>query len=605
MTKSKDDFKILDDISHVLLRPAVYIGSTTVDERQQFYDFKFQSILYNPGLFKIVNEVIDNSIDEHIRTNGKFANKIEITMSDTELSVLDNGRGIPVEKVTDTDGKLVYRPEAAWCKIKAGSNFNDDDERLTPGMNGVGASLANIFSKKFIGETADGKNKFLITCKDNAKIESIKVTKLAKNYTKVTLEPDFARFHVKGFDETIRNMVKDRLNGLAMAFPAITFKFNNETIKAKTSKAFVQAFNPDAIIYSDEGVVLGFMPSEGDFRQYSVINSLSLYNGGTHVDYVLNAIIPTIREGIEKKYKFDVMPAKIKAHLQMVSVIRNFKNMKFDDQKKECLKNKKEEVAVYLEHINYENIAKQILKNQAIIQPIIETQLLKQTLAEEKAEQSKKKELKGKKIAKHIPATSPIIEKKTLFITEGDSALGPFVSVRNSEYQGAIPLRGKVLNTFGKTNSKILANEALADLMVVIGLELGKPARKLNYGTIVIMTDQDVDGGAIRCQLVNFFWNWPELFKEGRVKILNSPRYILRGKKDRHYFYTREEFDDYKGSKTGYELAYIKGLGTLRKEEYKDILANPYYETVVIDNPDYFVMMYGDDASLRKTFMME
>lgn len=602
----KDEFKILDDISHVLLRPAIYIGSTTAEEKKLFLNFNYQSVNYNPGLFKIINELIDNSVDEHVRTDFKFANKIDITVDRNRFSITDNGRGIPVDKVKDTDGSEIYRPEAAWCRTKAGSNFSDDKNRVTAGMNGVGSALSNIFSKYFMGETSDGKNKFVVVCRDNAKIESVKVTKNAKNYTTVTIEPDFDRFGLNQFDDTMIAMIEDRLNGLAVAFPSITFKFNTKTIKAGTAKQYVANFGSEAIVYSDANIILGFMPTvDGELRHHSVINGLTLYSGGSHIDYIMNNVVATVREGIKKKHKFDIMPAQIKSHIQLICVIRNFKNMKFDSQTKERLTNTVLECAEHLNHIDYEKIAKDILKNDAILMPIIETQLARQAAADAAEERKKNKALKQKKVAKHIPATGNFFEKKTLFITEGDSAVGQFVSVRNAMTQGAIPLRGKVLNTFDKTNKEILSNTALAELMVVIGLELGKPARGLNYGTIVIMTDQDVDGGAIRCQLVNFFYNWPELFKEGRVKILNSPIYILRGKKDRHYFYNRKELEAFKGSTDKYELAYIKGLGSLRLEEYKDMINNPYYETVKIDDAELFEMMYGKDSEPRKKYMME
>lgn len=605
MTKT-DEFKILDDITHVLLRPAIYIGSTSIECKKLFLNYEFKTINYNPGLFKIINELIDNAIDEFIRTEGKFANKIDISVNDIEFSILDNGRGIPIDKISDTDGSMIYRPEAAWCRTKAGSNFNDDANRVTAGMNGVGSALSNIFSQKFIGETADGKHKFVVICKDNAKIESVKVVKSTKNYTHVTMQPDFQRFGVSGFDETMQSLILDRLNGLSVAFPKITFTFNDKIIKSGMPKAYVAKFGEGAVVYHDDKIILGFLPSsEGELRYHSVVNGLTLYSGGTHIDYIMSSIVDTLRESIKKKHKFDIMPAQIKAHIQLVSVIRGFPNLKFDSQTKERLTNTIPEVSAFLKYIDYETLAKQIMKNDAIIMPIIETQLARQLAAEAADARDKQKKLKTKKVLKHIPATSHIVEKKSLFITEGDSANGPFVSVRNAETQGAIPLRGKVMNSFGRPHSEILGNKEFSELMAVLGLELGKPPRGLTYGTIVIMTDQDVDGSSIRCGLINFFYNWPELFEKRRIKILNSPRYILRSKKNRHYFYDKVELDNYKGSKDGYELAYIKGLGTLRLEEYKDMIGDPYYETVTIDDAELFSMMYGEDSKPRKLFMME
>lgn len=605
---SKDEFKILDDISHVLLRPAIYIGSTTSEEKNIFLNFEYTKVTYNPGLFKIINELIDNSIDEHIRTEFKFATKIDITMDSSSFSITDNGRGIPVDKVSDVDGSKIYRPEAAWCRTKAGSNFNSDSDRVTAGMNGVGSALSNIFSTSFIGETSDGKNKFVVKCSNNAKIDDLKVTKSTKKYTKVIISPDFARFGLSGFDETIIGMVKDRLYGLSVVFPTITFKFNDESLKGITPRSFVNKFGEDCVYYSDDNTILGIMPSTGgEMLSHSIVNGLTLYSGGSHEDFIMSGIVQPVREYILKKYKFDVMPAHVKSHLKLVSVIKNFKNMKFDSQTKERLTNTKNEVADHLANIDFATIAKNIVKNENILMPIIEAQLAKQQAKDAADERKRNKQIKNLKVAKHISATHKDVSKKTLYIMEGDSACGQFLLVRDVKTQGALPLRGKILNTFGKSNKDIIKNNALAELMTVIGVELGKPATEasMNYGTIAIMTDQDLDGGAIRCQLINFFYNWPELFKEGRVKIINSPIYILRGKTENHYFYTKEEYEAFKGSKSKYEVAYIKGLGSLRMEEYRYVLENPYYQTVQIDDESLLEMMYGEDSNIRKKYMME
>lgn len=603
----KDEFKILDDISHCLLRPAIYIGSVVSEEKKLFLNFQYKSINYNPGLFKIINELIDNAVDEHVRTDFKFANKIEISVDNKRFTITDNGRGIPVDKIKDIDNKEIYRPEAAWCRTKAGTNFNDDKNRITAGMNGVGGAISCIFSKYFVGETSDSKHKFIVVCRDNAKIESVKVTKCNKQYTTVTIEPDFERFGLTEFDSTMITMIEDRLMGLSVAFPTLSFKFNDKPIKSGTAKQYVSNFGTEAIVYSDPNIILGFMPTvDGELRHHSVINGLTLYSGGSHIDYIMNNVVSIVREGIKKKHKFDIMPAQIKSHIQLISVIRNFKNMKFDSQTKERLTNTIVECGEHLNHIDYEKIAKDILKNDAILMPIIETQLAKQRAQELAEERKKSKTLNKMKVAAHIPATGNFFEQKSCFLAEGLSAGSQFVSVRNAKTQGLLPLRGKILNTYGKSNKDILDNKVLKELMAVIGLELGKPPKDLNYGNIVIMTDQDVDGGAIRCLLINFFYNWPQLFDEGRIKLLNSPLYILRGKKDRKYFYSKEEFEKYKGSTTGYEVAYIKGLGSLRIEEYKDMLNDPYYQTVSIGKEEakLLAMMYDKDSESRKKFMM-
>lgn len=602
MTKT-DDFKILNDIEHVLLRPNMYVGSTTYEQKQDFLNFKYSDISYVPALFKIVNEVIDNSTDEYTRTQGKFATKIEITIDKKSFTVRDNGRGIPIVLIKDTNNEDIYKPVAAWCRTKAGSNFMDDANRVTGGMNGVGGSLSNIFSKKFIGETSDGMNKLIVKCHNNAKIQSVNVTKSTKKYTEVTSEPDFERFGVDGFDETIISMVRDRLVCLSVAFTDITFKFNGETITSSNGKQYVQKFHQNAIIFSDATKIIGIMPStDQEFRHHSLLNGLRLYGGGTHIDYILDNIISTVREGIKKKHKFDVAPAQIKSHIQLVTVFREFKNPKFDGQTKEILKNSRAEISAQL-NIDYEALAKQVLKTDEIILPIIETQLARQAAQEAKEARDAQKGLAKKKVAKHIAATSSNIDKRILFIAEGDSAIGPFLSVRNALYHGGVPLRGKLLNVRGCKFNEILADKECHDLMAVTGLELGKLPVNLNYGTFAIMTDQDVDGGSIQGLLINFFYLWPDLFKQGKVKIVNSPKRILRGKKDSHMFYTDAEFESFKGSTSGYDLAYIKGLGSLRLHEYRKVINEPKFQTVVIDDASLLEMMYGEDVEPRKKFM--
>ncbi len=607
MAKSSD-FQILSDIQHILLRPQMYISSTSLESRNLFLDYKFQEINYVPGLFKIVNELIDNALDENVRTQGKFANKIDITIDSKSFSIRDNGRGIPVELVKDLDGKKIYRPVASWAKTKAGSNFSDDANRVTAGMNGVGSALSNIFSTSFIGETADGSNKLVLTCKDNSKIESVKITKSSKKYTEVTMSPDFERFNVEGFDETMIGLIKDRIHNLAICYPKIIFKFNNETVKSESGNAFVKKFDERAVVYSDSKVTIGVMPCEArEFRSHSIVNGLVLYNGGSHVDYISNAICSQLRDYIAKKNKIDVKTLKlpqIKTHLQFVTIIKDFNNMKFDSQTKEKLTNTASEVAKQLAGVDFDKIVKQITKSTEIMEPVVSGIMYRRKEDDDLDAKNKQKNLKRIKVAKHIEANSKKPEEKTLFIAEGDSAISNFIPARNDMTQGAFPLRGKVLNTYGLSYKKILDNKELMELMAILGLRLGHKAVDLTYGHIAIMTDQDVDGGSIQALLINFFYNWPELFEEGRILILNSPLYVLRGKTDNKYFYSKEEFEKYKGSKKGYEIGYIKGLGSLTEKEYGDTLSDPNFDMVKIDDAEYLQMMFSENVEARKVFMM-
>ena len=590
-------FQILDDKAHILLRPNMYCGSVTSELHNQFLNYKWQSFEYVPGLFKIINELIDNSIDEFIRTSGEFANQIDIKVTDKSFWIKDNGRGIPVTLTKDLDGEDIYTPVAAWCKTKAGSNFGSDADRDTIGMNGVGSALANIFSSKFIGTTSDGKFKLVVECDDNATIRNVDVKKSTKKFTEVYIEPEFKRFGVECIDDTLKGLILNRLNNLAICYPDITFKFNGETIKIGTAKSWMTKFATEHVLHSDAGVVIGVMNSpDEEFRCLSLVNGLSIINGGSHIDYIMGQLCDVLREGIKKKHKLEVTPGQIKSHLQLISVIRGMKNMKFDSQTKERITNPRGEISGYFESVNFDKLAAAILKNDALIMPIIQAQLAKQAAIDARNATLAEKAVAAKVVLKHIPATGRNAEDKVLFIAEGDSAIGPFVSARTEETKkiyGGYPLRGKIPNVTDLKTAEILGTQELGDLINIMNLKIGQKVTNLNYGTIAIMTDQDIDGFSIQGLLLNFFWLWPELYQMGRVKIVKTPLYVATKKDDRKYYYDKAEFDRASGKLKGYEIRYIKGLGSLRKPEYKDILANPVMVTVKIDDPLLFDAMYG------------
>ena len=224
--------KRLTDREHILQRTGMYLGSDELntDEMYIFEDDKFikKEVKFVPALIKIVNEIIDNSVDEALRTKFEFGNRIKIEMTDTYLQVQDNGRGIPVEK---HDGE--YQPKIAWGYARAGSNFEDDENRITIGTNGVGSYGANVMSKYFKGISQDGKQKIICEWSDNANPITYKekVTKSSKRGVEVYLEPDFERLKVKGFSDNDLKIIYTRLVMLSLSYPEIKFYFNGNIIK--------------------------------------------------------------------------------------------------------------------------------------------------------------------------------------------------------------------------------------------------------------------------------------------------------------------------------------------------------------------------------------
>ena len=168
----KNEIKVLSDVEHIKKRSGMYIGSSAKEAHERFLFGKYQQVEYVPGLVKLIDEIIDNSVDEAIRTSFKFANKIDVQIKNNQVSVEDNGRGIPQGLVTDQTGEQIPGPVAAWTIPKAGGNFGDDSERKTGGMNGVGSSLTNIFSTLFTGITSDGENEITVNCSNGMENKS-------------------------------------------------------------------------------------------------------------------------------------------------------------------------------------------------------------------------------------------------------------------------------------------------------------------------------------------------------------------------------------------------------------------------------------------------
>lgn len=605
-----DEFKVLNEREHVLARPAMYLGSTSLETAYDYVEGAYSKLTVVPGLIKIINEIIDNSTDEFIRTNGKYANKIDVTigtpLEPNRITIADNGRGIPVVKAGDS-----YQPVVAWSQARAGSNFSDDSNRITMGMNGVGSFITNVFSKSFSGHTCDGTYSLSYESKNNASKDSFDIKAGRRKGTSVSFVPDLERLGgIEDITDDHITVIRNRLSNLAICFPGLVFTLNGETIKFKNIKEVATTYSENSLSYDFGGVKM-FIAESGDdqeFRLISYVNGLHIKNGGSHVDYMVGGIVDALRPMIKRKHKIEVMPNQIKQHLMLGVFVVGFKDLKFDSQTKERITNTKSEIESHMSgSVDFTKIARQILSNEAIITPIIEAILAKKEFADRMALAKKQKAAKKAKVAKHIAATSKNFEEKTLFITEGNSAMNNLIAVRDPKTVGGYPLKGKVMNTRGMKGADIVKNKELFELMAVLGLHLGDPNPNLNYGRIGIMADADVDGYAISCLLINFFSNWPVLFEEGRVFLVKTPKYIARKGKNVLSFYSTEEYR--KANTRGYDVDYIKGLGTLPREAYKDVINNPKlvrvdYDNEIQESEKKLDMAFGDNAALRKEWLL-
>ena len=587
----------------------MYMGSSSQESIERFVLGEWKTAKYVPALSKMIDEILDNSIDEAIRTDFKYANKINVSIDGNKIVVSDNGRGIPQDKIFDeTSNEEILRPVAAWTKVNAGTSF--DDERVTIGTNGVGSAATNFLSSLFIGRTwADG-NMVEVRCKDGAEHVDIACRTKEGNGTEVTFVPDFGLFEVNSLNDldTVA-LVEDRLIGLQMAFPEIAFSFNKRRVKVSDLKKYAALFSDSTIIEKSDNLSFFFAPSEDGFRSNSFVNGVNTRQGGNYVDYLVNGVVDELVTMVKRKHKIEVMKTTIKGGLTFVKFARNFINPKFDSQTKERLTNPYGNIKEHVENAgvkDFQTLAKKILNTPEIIDPIIEAQLAKKLAADRRAATLAQKKLRKVKVAKHIAANK---DDATLKIVEGDSAMGFLLKVRDPNKVGAFPLRGVIMNTWDMKPADVLKNKELSELVAVLGLDINDPdsVDNMTYRSVAALTDADHDGiGHISPLLIAFFYKfWPRLLNEKRVKITRTP-IMISSKGDKvQWFYTYEEASEFKANNNDWKHRYIKGLGSLTEEEYDVIINKPIYDTVTVDDASIFQMMFGKDSAPRKEFMFQ
>lgn len=605
-----EQFKILSEGEHALARPSMYIGSTSIEDQTHISFREVRTFSVVPGLIKIIEEIYQNSVDEAIRTNFKFANLIEISIGKDDtgadfIEVKDNGRGIPVTATEEG-----YRPVLSWTRARAGTSFGEN--RNTIGANGVGSFLTAVFSNRFIGITSDGKKELTLDAHSNLTKYDVSVKDSKKNGTRVKFYPDMSRFH--GVDHLTSDhvdLIKDRITHLAICYPGISFVFNGDKIKV-SPKSVGSKYSDTTVSYQDESKTIVFAPLPGKldgFHSISYVNGIFIKNGGSHISWIVGNVIEEMRPMIKKKWKIEVSPSQISNGLLLVTYLSGFENLRFDSQTKERVTNTQKELSDYfgMKSDDFKKIAKQIIDTPEIIMPIIEAILWKKEQEEKREAARLAKQAKKVQVVNHIEAQSKNPEEKTIFICEGQSAQGPIIAVRDSMRVGSYALRGKVMNTYGMKPTEILKNKEYFELCAVLGLEFGKPIDTLSYHRIAILTDQDPDGDGIATCLLAFFSFWPELFERGHIFRAKSPLYVCRKKNQpTKIFYTTSEYNDAKLD-SSWEVNYIKGLGSLDQDDYSDVINKPNLvkiEKITDLDSNKIEMAFGSDSNSRKEWML-
>lgn len=495
----EDRFKKLSPKEHILKRPNMYIGNISnvstnlfvLEDINKIDESKFvnKNILYNAGFLKLYDEILVNASDHYIRTG--LVKYIKINVDKDHVTIENDGPGIPIEIHKK---HKIYIPEMVF-DLHAGENFDDSENRIIGGLNGLGASLTNIFSNKFIIETSDGKNKYLQTFSDNMnKKTKPLITKSNKNYTKITYYPDFKRFEITEIDEEMQSIFLKRAIDIAAYNTGVKVYYNNILIPIKSFKDYIKMFTQEQEFFYEklnDSWEIGICKSlDNSFNQISMVNGISTYNGGTHVNAITNQITKKLSESIIKKNKkINIKQNDIKNRL-FVFVNAKIVNPVFDTQSKENLTSK-----IILSPEISDNLIKKLLSSE------ITEELLKFLDMKEQYDTKKeivKHKIKISKLDDAKKAGTSESEKCIMFFSEGDSAAASVIagisSVPNPDYFGVFPLKGKPLNVRGMELSKIRDNDEIKNIISILGLEFGKKytdTKKLRYGKVVLMADAD------------------------------------------------------------------------------------------------------------------
>lgn len=558
---TEDNIRSLDWHEHIRLRPGMYIGKLG------------DGSSYDDGIYVLLKEIIDNSIDEYVMGHGKT---IDITIKENTVMVRDYGRGIPLGKVID-----------CVSKINTGGKYDSRAFKKSVGLNGVGTKAVNALSGYFKVESVrEGESKIAEFQKGNM-TKDHKIGKTdAKNGTTMIFVPDDSVFH--NFQYRAQYVEKLLWNycylnsGLTIVFNGQKFKSENGLRDLLAANLSEDQLYPTIHLKGDDiEVALTHTNSYGE-DYYSFVNGQYTTQGGTHQAAFREAYVKVIRDYFGKDYEAVDVRSGIVAAVAVKVVEPVFESQtKTKLGSNEIEPNGKSMKAFILEFLQKE-LDNYLHKNQdaasALQKKILQSERERkelqgiQKLARDRA---KKANLHNKKLRDckvHFVDNKEDAPETTLFITEGDSASGSITISRNVQTQAVFSLRGKPLNTYGMTKKVVYENEEFNLLQAALDIEDGLEA--LRYNKVVIATDADVDGMHIRLLLITFFLQFfPDLVKHGHLFVLTTPLFRVRNKKETIYCYSDQERQAAiakLGTKP--EITRFKGLGEISPDEFKNFI---------------------------------
>lgn len=628
-----DQYQSMTEIEHILNKPGMYIGSCQLIESDMFIadiasdlpKIVKKKMMFSAGLERIYEEILLNAFDQTVREGtGCTEIHVDIDQSKGHISVMNNGNGIPIVKKEELG---CYIPEMLFGQLRTSSNYDDSEERITGGTNGLGGKLAVIFSSEFTIETIDSdqKKSYVQTWTDNMSNKTNPVIKACrkKPFTRISFKPDLSRFEMTSLGDDTIMLMKKRLIDIGFASNAkVKTFFNGTAIAIKKPEDYMKLYDypqDEKFIVDDtnERWTVGVILSNDGYQHASFVNGIHTTNGGSHLVHVADQIAKEIIEKLKTK-KVIVKPSDVKNRM-FVFVKSAIVNPVFDSQSKESLKMAKTKFGS--EYVMSDAFRKKLLTS-SILKSMINVADNKLEKDLNKTSGTKKARLTDIDTLEDAAWAGTAKGSQTrLILTEGLSARTFAMSALNvigRNCYGIFPLKGKLLNVRNVAISRVSANEEIKNIAKILGLnyslkyETDAEMNTLRYGGVVSLTDSDLDGNHISGLIINYFHHfWPNLIQNGYVSFCITPIVKVFKGNDVLEFYTMNSYEEWIAKAKGaYRTKYFKGLGTSTAAEAREALKDIDSKLLKFQrdpNCDEHVSLAFNTkrADDRKTWLME
>lgn len=599
---TEDNIRSLDWKEHIRMRPGMYIGKlgdgSSADD----------------GIYILVKEVIDNSIDEFVMGSGKT---IEVSIQGERVTVRDYGRGIPLGKVVDVVSKM-----------NTGGKYDSRAFKKSVGLNGVGTKAVNALSSFFrVESTRDGKSASAEFSRGELNDQEMLDETSRRKGTKMTFVPDSEIFkNFKFRPEYVARMLKNYV----YLNPGLTIMFNGEKfysengLKDLLSENIVDTDRLYPIIHlrgEDIEVAITHSRTQYSEEYHSFVNGQNTTQGGTHLAAFREALVKTIREFYGKNYDASDIRKSVVSAIAIKVMEPVFESQTKTKLGSTDMGGDLPTVRTFINDFLKTQLDNYLHKHadvaDAIQRKIVQAERERKELSGIRKlakDRAKKASLHNKKLRDcRVHLTDSKKEnnlESTLFITEGDSASGSITKSRNVNTQAVFSLRGKPLNSYNMSKKIVYENEEFNLLQAALNIE--DSMEDLRYNKIVIATDADVDGMHIRLLLITFFLQFfPELIKKGHIYILQTPLFRVRNKKETRYCYTPEERKEALAALgKNPEITRFKGLGEISPDEFKHFIGEDMrLDPLMLDDnmsiEDLLSFYMGKNTPDRQEFIID